>query len=466
MRKLLSWLLISAMVATVACKKSDNPTPPPPPVDTTGNHNNNPSAMDLILDTAFGYTQGLYLWYKTIPDTVNDRRFTDPDGLMTYIRNYSIEPGFTKPVDKWSFGILKTDWDNTSSGITQDFGLGVFFFQQKDLRVKYVERASPAGIAGIKRGWQITKINGSVNIDASNQASINYIIQNVFQSSNTTFTFKLPDGTTQDVSLAADTYQEHPIFLDTVYNNVGGKTVGYMVFNSFLGDVTEITNEFQRIFTRFTNAGVNDVIIDLRYNGGGYVDLQSKLAGYLLPSAANGQVLLNQKFNDYYTQFDTTINVSKQGSLNLSRIFFIMTDNTASASELLINNMRPYLDVKLIGPTNSYGKPVGFFPVPVSNWYIFPVSFRTTNKNGEGNYFGGFVPDKQVNDGLDKNWGDVDELCLASALKYIGTGAFRSAAAAEPYTDKSNLKKGNDGLSTKEFKGMVANRHIAIHKIK
>jgi hypothetical protein len=464
MRKLLSWLLISVIIASVACKKSDTSTPNPPPVDTTSN----PPAttlMDKILDTAYAYSQDIYLWYKTIPDTINNRRFADPDGFMTYLRKYSIEPGFSQPVDKWSFGIKQVDWDNLSSGVTKDFGFSVFFFAQKDLRVKYVEESSPAGIAGIKRGWQITKINGSVNIDASNQASIDYIIQTVFQSDNTTFTFKLPDGSTKDVSLTSDTYQEHPIFLDTVYNNVGGKTVGYMVLNSFLGDTIEIRNEFNRIFTRFANANVNDVVIDLRYNGGGYVNLSAMLADYLVPPSANGQVLLTQTFNDKYTSENQSINVAKLGSLNLSRVFFIMTGNTASASELVINNMKPYVDVKLIGE-NSYGKPVGYFPIPISSWYIFPISFRTTNKAGQGNYFGGFVPDKQVNDGLDKDWGDINEACLASALKYIGTGAFRSAAADAPYIDKSHLRKGNDGLSGKEFKGMVANRHLNLQAIK
>jgi hypothetical protein len=95
--------------------------------------------------------------------------------------------------------------------------------------VKYVERESASGAAGIQRGWQIVKINNNVNIDASSNTSIDYIIQNVFSSTNTTFTFKLPDGSTKEIALTANTYQEHPIFLDTVYNNVGGKNVGYIV---------------------------------------------------------------------------------------------------------------------------------------------------------------------------------------------------------------------------------------------
>ena len=182
--------------------------------------------------------------------------------------------------------------------------------------------------------------------------------------------------------------------------------------------------DFNRIFNRFQTAGVNEVVVDLRYNGGGYVSVQQKLANYLTNVAANGNVMMNQEYNDKYTQYNETTEFSKIGSLNLTRIFFIVSDNTASASELLINNLKPWMDVKIVGPENSYGKPVGYFPIAVGDWYIFPVSFRSTNKNGEGGYFNGLTPDKLVADGLDKDWGDQNESCLASVLKYIGTGSF------------------------------------------
>ena len=114
-------------------------------------------------------------------------------------------------------------------------------------------------------------------------------------------------------------------------------------------------------------------LLILRYNGGGYVSVQQKLANYLVSIAANGNVMMNQEYNDKYTQYNETTEFGKIGSLNLSRIFFIVSDNTASASELLINNMKPWMDVKFVGPEASYGKPVGYFPIPVGDWYIFPV---------------------------------------------------------------------------------------------
>ncbi len=100
-----------------------------------------------------------------------------------------MEPGFTAPVDKWSFGVLKTDWNQLSGGIGSanstasdgDFGLSVFFRVDGDLRVKLVERLSPAGIAGIQRGWRITKINGNTDITTSNST---FIVNNVYYSAS------------------------------------------------------------------------------------------------------------------------------------------------------------------------------------------------------------------------------------------------------------------------------------------
>ena len=198
------------------------------------------------------------------------------------------------------------------------------------------------------------------------------------------------------------------------------------------------------------------MVIDLRYNGGGYVELQNELANYLVPAAGNNSVMLKDKFNDNYSAlFDTTINYQKKGALDLNRIFFIITKNTASASELLINSLKPYMDVKLIGRA-SHGKPVGYFNIGVGDWYIFPVSFRSVNKNGEGNYFNGLQPDATVDDGLDKPWGDVNENCLASALHYINNGAF---SRISPRTQQDvNLENSNTALDVKRFKGAVGER--------
>jgi hypothetical protein len=408
------------------------------------------TAEDKIKDSALLYSRDIYLWYSQIPADFKPRNYADPGKIMEAIRPYSKETGFTDPVDRWSFAIKKQEWDNVSAGVAKDFGLNVFFKEEGDLRVRMVERASPTGKAGIRRGWRITKINGSTNIATSNAESI---VNAIYYSENVTLTLLKPDGNTTDVALSAATYQEHPVALDSIYT-MGGKKTGYMVYNSFLGDSLETMNEFQRVFNRFSTANVDDVIIDLRYNGGGYVLYQRELANYLVNNSGNGNLMMKTEYNDKYSRYNSSVNFNKKGTLNLPRIFFIVSKSSASASELLINNLKPYMNVFLVGPTRTYGKPVGYFNIGVGDWYIFPVSSRTTNKNGQGNYYNGFELNSTVADGLDKDWGDTNESCLASALKYIVSGSFRMKTADE-YKVNPVIVSTNSRLEPTSFKGLV-----------
>ncbi|HUS01648.1 MAG TPA: S41 family peptidase [Chitinophagaceae bacterium] len=453
-------VIILGVSIFISCKKTDKgtpaPTPPPPPPPVT--------LADKIKDTTLLYARDIYLWYKQIPADLNPRTFADPDAIMKKIREFSMEPGYPKAVDHFSFAMKQAEWNNVSSGISGDFGIDVFFFNSPavttDLRVKSVERESPAGKAGVKRGWRITKINGSTNINAADQASLNAVVDGVFYSSTTSFTFLKPDGTSLDLTLNATSYQTHPVMADSVYT-ISGKKIGYLVFDSFIGDTVEIKSELNRVFTRFSTSAVNDVVIDLRYNGGGYVSLAALLSNYLVPSSDNGSLMMRQEYNDKYSQYNSSTNFAKVGNVNLSRVFFIVSSGTASASELVINNLKGLSDieVKLIGRDNTYGKPVGYFPIPVGDWYIFPVSFKTVNKIGQSNYYNGFTPDAIKADGLDKNWGDITETSLASAIKYITTGAFR--LQTEPsYQELPEITNANLTLDKHSFKGTIDTRKI------
>ncbi|MFD2919499.1 S41 family peptidase [Terrimonas rubra] len=430
-------LLIALMVVTVtACKK---------------NKDSNTSESDKIKDTTIAYARDIYLWYDKIPASFNARNYSSPDAIMKAIRAYSNEPGFSTPVDRWSFAVDQAEWDDVSGGIAKDFGLNAFFYTMNDLRVRLVEPNSPAGMAGIKRGWRFTKVNGITDINTSRASELQTAI---YGSNTASFTFLKPDGASVDITLNAASYNSKPLYLDSVYT-VGAKKVGYMVYNSFLGDSAQTVDGYARIINRFTAENVDDVIIDLRYNGGGYVYFQQVLANYLAPNSANGGLMMATKYNNNYSRYNSSVNFSKKGTLNLSRIFFIVSNSTASASELLINNLKPYIsNVHIIGPSKTYGKPVGYFPIPVGTDYIFPVSSRTVNKNNEGNYFDGFALSNQVLDGLTKELGDVDELCLASALKYIGTGSFRVRTVEEPFTEIPQVVNANKKLDH-SFKGMI-----------
>jgi hypothetical protein len=430
-------VVLSGIAIFTSCRKNDS----------TGNNGN--QGEDIIKDSTLALTRDVYLWNTQIPSDFNAKTYAGPSEIMVAIRKYSNEPGFTDPVDHYSFAMKQDEWNNLSNGIISDFGLNAFFFADNDLRVRLVEEASPAGKAGIKRGWKFVKVAGSTDISSGNT---DFLVQNIYKSASTAFTFEKPDGSSVDITLVSETYQEHPVVLDSVYT-AGLKKAGYIVFNSFLGDTTQVMNELTDVFSRFVAENVTDVIVDLRYNGGGYVSVSEGLANFLVKSSANGSIMMTQQYNSNYADLNEVTMFHKRGSLNINNIYFVVTDNTASASELLINNLKPYMNVKLVGPQSTYGKPVGFFPIPVSDWYIFPVSFRSTNGQNQGNYFDGIAVDQQVDDGLDKDWGDTAEASLASVLSYISTGSFTNGGL-NSRLEKPNVSENNK--MNRNFKGAIS----------
>jgi hypothetical protein len=264
-----------------------------------------------------------------------------------------------------------------------------------------------------------------------------------------------------------------------LYKNVittGNNKVGYLVFNQFFGETsrTELTDAFNY----FQSQGITDLIVDLRYNPGGSTETQDALADLIAPAAANNQKMYTYQFNSQLQQgnfpllkkkpgFDNvsfsesinTVNYEKAGNLDLNRVFFIVTSSTASASELLINNLKPYMSVKIVGDT-TYGKPVGFFPIDIASKYsIYPISFRTINSAGNADYYSGFAPDQLTADGVNKDWGNVTEPSLAAVLKYLNTGSFRIAATDNKLMELQRgaqqlLKPGQQELEKNKFTGM------------
>ncbi len=449
----------------VSCKKdikedlATNLTPPPPVVTDTSTGTGNAPNLNNV---AFQKTQDWYLWNTQLPATFNGAGYADQAAVMTAIRQYSVETGFANPVDKWSFAMKKTEWDQISGGMSSvssssnaagDFGITVFFRAEGDLRVRLTEPNSPAGAQRIRRGWRITKINGNSNISTTNSQ---FIIDNIYKASASTVTFLKPDGSSVDIQLQAAHYAEKPVYLDTVINSASGN-IGYLVYSSFLGNMNQTSAEFARVFNKFSAAGVTNLIVDLRYNGGGYVALQEQLANYIINSSGTGNIMMRQIYNNNHIAENSTTYFNKLGNVQLSKVYFIVGRGTASASELLINNLKPYMDVRLIGNSNTHGKPVGYFPITNGDWYVFPVSFKTVNKNGEGNYYGGFAPNALVADGLDKDWGDPEEASLASAIRNINGGNYRGNT--EPiYNESPMVDAGNDALEKTMLKVTIGKK--------
>lgn len=395
--------LVAFSVLAVSCKQND-----PDPQNSTTTPT---TATADIRDSLWSYMQDVYLWYDKLPATFNARSYSDPESEMDALRTY-------QTLDQWSFVEKASDFNSYfSDGETKDFGFWIKYDSNNDLRVRYVYAQSPAGKAGVERGWKLTSINGQAIASVSDDA----LISAFYDATSTTFGFQKADGSSVTVPLTTATYTLNTVLFNKTYD-VAGKKVGYLVFNSFTG--TPSQNELKAVLNNFESAGVNELIVDLRYNGGGDVNTQTMLANALAPtSVTRSSVMFSYQHNNKLSDWDETIKFSKTGSLNLSRIFFITTSSSASASELLINNLKPYLDVKLIGKA-THGKPVGMYGFEVMDYVIAPIAFKTVNAKNVGDYYSGLAVDASVADGLDKNWGDPLENCLAAALGYIQTGSF------------------------------------------
>ncbi|HEX8676211.1 MAG TPA: S41 family peptidase [Segetibacter sp.] len=445
------------------------------------------SQTDLLKDSVYLYSKEIYLWDELIPSyaAFNPRQYAGADDqesasvVMDAIRKL-------QPLDHFSFVTTKEASEGLQTGADEDYG---FFVKSASIDkadpvdsvrwfVTYVFDKSTAGLAGVNRGWYINKIN---NTEISySQTSID-LLDEIFFGSTTSasFQFVKPDGTTVTSDLSKTSFISNSILHNSVID-VEGKKTGYFVFKQFFGAPSRA--ELNTVFSNFKAQGISELIVDLRYNPGGSTATQDALADLIAPAAANNQTMYKYVYNqslqqgnfpllkhktgyenESFAEANNTQNFENTGSLNLSRVFFIVSSSTASASELLINNLKPYMDVKLIGDT-TYGKPVGYFPVDIFNYSIYPVSFKTVNSAGNADFYSGFAPDKLAPDGVSKNWGDVTEPSLASALKYISTGSFRATKQGEQlYKTQMKMQKqldpGNRQLESNHFKGMFIEKN-------
>ena len=489
--------LLMVMVITMlfaACKKDPAVIKQPPPVVP-------PTASgtreELTKDSIFLYAKETYFWNEVLPTSAvfNARKFTDFEKELNAIKTYKgfspSEP--TKLFDKYSFiddGSLATE----IGGVSGDYGFSANFNNgdRNDLRIRYVNLGSPAASANIKRGQQIIKLNGSTQVNGNSQANLDYLNAAIFgNNASVSMTLKNLDGSTIDVAVTRGTYALNPVLFKTVFT-VGAKKVGYMVFNSFTSNAKDKLDE---TFSEFTTAGISEIIVDLRYNGGGSVATADILTDLIAPVSANGSVmyttywtktmqdglatiLKNQKFyadgrdgiRRLYSYFDVDFkptfeagNVEKfqkRGSANISKAYFIVTGSTASASELVINNLKPVMDVKLIG-RKTYGKPVGFFALSIDKLDLYIPQFQTKNSLNFGDYFDGMPVNREDYDDLGKDFGDPTERLLANALSHSQTGNF---LASKPGGDRISstgsvpqfeIDRLNEQLNRNDFKGMV-----------
>lgn len=430
----------------------------------------------------------IYLWDDALPKSFDPSKYATADDALSYLISLKINPETNKPIDRYSF---LDPIGNLSGEITGGTSSGDYGFMLIPVRnnqktvtffVNYVYKNSPAGRAGIQRGFYLTKVNGSsdvnpptidsTTIDVTSSA-YKQVVNAFYNSTSATFTFVNDKQTSQDFALNTASYSINAVLKDSVYTTSSGKKVGYIVFNQFLGStaVTEFTNSLDKI----AGQSADYLIVDLRYNTGGSVATCEALTNMIVPASANGSVMysyvLNSTQTSMYTPSALITKINKTNSYSPKEVYFIVSGNTASASELLINNLLPYFPGKifLIGyPT--YGKPVGFWATPIgytenqtttkTGYDLYAVSFKTINANGNGGYFRGMIPGttsypgiNEITDGFRLPWGNTNDPRLAQALYHIENGSFSSTIKSAKMELNSNFDN--------RFKGMVDYEGIA-----
>ncbi|PUZ26584.1 Peptidase family S41 [Chitinophaga costaii] len=489
-------LLFAALALLTACHKKDKGSSTPT--------NTTLSLADRTKDTLYYIFKDEYLWTDAIPDYNTfkphsiDSLEPELDALMSYKRD-SLDP--TKAKDHYSFlddGSVSEALDQGRAG---DFGFNIGFYNYDDIRSTYVYPGSPAGLAGVKRGWKLTAVNGDTSLyydlNETTGHGTNYdrLVDAFYYSSQTAFTFLKPDNSSVTVNLTTTTYDINPLLYSNIFNFNGHK-IGYFVFNSFLS-LDIVKSRLDSLFGAFASAGVTDVIADIRYNGGGAVETSEYLANLLAPASVGtntklmyteyfNSALINKQYNAYtkvmriengqykltdeydYLVENNIAKWAKAGTLSPNNVVFIATGQTASASELLINNLKPVLPAWHQVGTYTYGKPVGFIGITIGGKDMYAISFSIKNSQNVGDYYYGLSPDggTETYEDAREDFGDTQEVYLHQALNILGITDAQLGSRLRGHDFNPYLRPSvNQDFSLRAFKGMVLKLpHQGLHK--
>lgn len=433
-------LLLLSVLVLQACGDDDDPTV---------------TEVDPVNNWILEVMDDFYLWTDQIPD--NPNLALEPEDLFNSIL-FSGD----------RFSVIFRDFDeltNQLDGVVLEAGYELALVRESGTdnvigAITYVKDNSPAQSLGLRRGDIIRRINGqSMNID-NLRTVVDGISQNhTIDYERFNFDTNQSEPFQQDITVIQ--LAENPNFLDTTYTTQNGKKVGYYVYNFFsqgVGSSTQYRDEMDQIFASFKAENVEEIILDLRYNGGGSVSSATNLASLIAPGVNSETVFFLNQWNDLLQQefendprfesslrgsfLDKTENIGN--NLTAQRLFVLVGPGTASASELMINGLTPFMDVVIIGNT-TVGKNVGSVPIedtedPGNHYGLLPIVFRIANSLGQSDYADGFSPgaEFQVED-LQfplRQLGDVREPLLAAALAEIeGQLSGRRGLFSEPHTE-------------------------------
>ncbi|WP_396270919.1 S41 family peptidase [Ideonella sp.] len=447
MRRLAMGLTLAATAALTACGGGDDGAVVPPPLSCSVPDQN------VWLRS---YMNDWYYWYALSPDP-SPVGFTSVD---SYFKAKLYQGGNAAfPADRWSYSTPTADYDRFF-GAGQTMGYGVMVAGREvtgrpdlPLYIRYVEPGSPAAVAGLARGDQILSINGvsaaaliadgryaALSATAAGQA-INMVVGSASGSRN--------------VNVTSAVYALVPVPTTNTVISVGGRKMGYVMVKDM---ISQAINPLDAAFAQFKRDGISEVMIDLRYNGGGLVDTAKKIASYTSAQRTSGAVFASLLYNDRHQSSNQDFRFeSPANALALTRVYVLTGSRTCSASEQLISALSPFVSVVTIGDTTC-GKPVGFLPQADGCGTTYStVNFESVNARNEGRYFNGFAATCPVAEDFSKPLGSVSEPLLVAAANHAdGLGCPVTNDRAQPQSASSKLLKSWQGEPGDRFGGMVA----------
>jgi len=383
--------------------------------------------------------------YKSVSPELADDYFMNQNELNTFLDSFE-NPRETfdfliAPTDR--FSVLVNDYndiENALNGITLNNGMefGLVYYPNGSTNlfgyVRYVLPNTDAAAKGIQRGMLFNTINGQQLTDTNYLSLISLDSYEIGLATLNDETI-VPSG--ERIELVKQEYTEDPIYIAETHE-IEGQKIGYLMYNAFTRDFDTSLNS---VFAQFKAEGIADLILDLRYNGGGSVETAVDLSS-MITGQFNNQLFANEFWNDdrqnvYANPIlfnDKIVTGELINSLNLNKVYILTTNSSASASELVINCLKPYIEVKQLGgPTRGkyqasfllYDAPAPNFSKsqanPGHNYAILPLVFKTSNKDGNTDYDDGLFPDIPLNEDYTNLGilGDINEPLLAAAINNL-----------------------------------------------
>ena len=402
-----------------------------------------------------------YLWYREVPDLAASA-YAGPVEYFNVLKTPAVTAS-GNPRDRFHFVYDTQVWNRLSvSGVEAGYGIEWALLSRSPPRrmvVAYVDPGSPAAFAGIGRGAEVVSIDG---VDFANGADVATINAGAFPDRagrQATFVLREPGAASpRTVTMTAVEVTKVPVQGVGTVDTPAGR-VGYLHFTDHIATAEA---GLAAAIGQLSAAGVSDLVLDLRYNGGGYLDIASALAFMIAgPERTAGRVFERLRFNDRDpfrvgpAGLVTPFHATAQGfstpagtplpSLGFARVVVLTSPGTCSASESVINALRGVdVEVSLVGGATC-GKPYGFLPRDNCGTTYFAIQFEGVNDKGFGDYADGFAPTCTVSDDFTRPLGDPAEARFAAALELLATGAcpaaVAKAAAPDPWLVRSPARE-------------------------